>query len=508
MSIKLPFFYDGYIPPAGKDITVRSVPQYPFANRQIPDTTSRLYERTYLINPGTYTPRMAERSSGAPDTDPDQASAYLCEETNPPEIYNPTRGLVRRKFAHIPSDQVSYTSEFFSRPPLHDIKVGSVYAVSFDDLVTSHLFFARTAVSVVGAITQPTTTVAVAAEDFGELPATAFTIYDSGGNSTSPNLNSGATSIQSTLAGALAALDSVAVSSVPGSLTISWVGIVKSIGTTATGVTMTGGAGLNGSVTFTAARAEVSDTQSPATPTAVRVLTTGASHGGGAGQWLALWNEDKLVATVKAIAATGSSITVAAADGPLAMGSVAITHCAFAPAGLRVVNGTKECTIKATESFYLPGVTSGITTGADVPGVETYTDPIAWLGRLTASSLTSVTATASNDRLGKTSHGLATGDTFWLSVIGSGAGGLAIMTQYWAIRVDANNFQAAASAADAKAGTAIGISSDGTDLTVIVPTAWPALRATELASWMGPILSRTVRAVQMADALETRSAAA
>lgn len=55
----------------------------------------------------------------------------------------------------------------------------------------------------------------------------------------------------------------------------------------------------------------------------------------------------------------------------------------------------------------------------------------------------------------KSSHGLATGDSVFLTTTGALPTGLAANTRYWVIKVDANTFRLATSLANALAGTAI-----------------------------------------------------
>ena len=76
-----------------------------------------------------------------------------------------------------------------------------------------------------------------------------------------------------------------------------------------------------------------------------------------------------------------------------------------------------------------------------------------------------VTFTADNatDRLTATAHGMATGDgPFEVSSAGTLPTGLAASTNYWCIRVDDNTLQVASSLANAKSGTAVTFSDDGT----------------------------------------------
>jgi hypothetical protein len=492
----------------------RALQRRPFANAPVPDVATVTYEQHYWVIPDRWSPAIDNRTGTTPDTftgaylgplDVAVATAYLVWESEEPERVPGDLWKVRRIFAVIPADQLDYTSDAFARPRLHDLAVagglGTVWAVSFDD-ESSHLFFSRSGSASLGAVSGGTS-VAVAAEAFGTLPASTFTISD-GTNSVSPTLNNGASSIQFSIEAALSLLTSVEVSSTPDAVTITWTGRVEYVSTSATGVTMEGGAGTDGSVTFRANKPSVTDTQSAAGP---KRTVTVASHGGNAGDLVALFNGNRLVATAKVISAAGGSFVVAADSGPLAVADTVVDYVAFAKNGLRIIHGTKEdCDLKRTTRFYLPGVTSGISSGASLPPVQLYRDPIAWLGRIVATTHTGVTATASNDRLTKTAHGLSTGDTCFLLDLGTGGAGLATLTQYWAIRVDADNFKVATSPDNALAGTAVDITSDSTGAKVLVPAPWVPISVAAKGPWMGPIYQRTINELQMADALETRSA--
>lgn len=358
---------------------------YPFLNAQTKDTATKRYEITGWVLPASYAVANALTTYPGDGLFPADNTAYLVDESAPRDgggYY-----VVDRAYCKIPGDQVEYTTRLFPRPVMNDIVSGNTYAVSFDNGDTTHLFTSRVNVSAVGAITQPNTNVVVAGEEFGTMPNTTFTMVDSAGASASLSLDAAASNIQSSLASTLTALNYVSVGAVPGALTISWVGTVKSVGTSANGVTMSGGAGLNGMVTFTAARGSVDDTQAPAQPPAVRVITTDTNHNGATGNRVALWNGDRLVAAVPAIAASANVITVPADTGPLSVGSVAITHCGFdVDANYRYVNGPKDCTVKRTTKFYLPGVTSNVNTAADIPVVNIYADPLGWLGQIVAGA--------------------------------------------------------------------------------------------------------------------------
>lgn len=500
-----PFFSDGYVPPEGKMISVLPEIGYPFANRQVPDTTSRTFKRVYLVEPGTYTPRLAV--TGPRDTDPDNATAYLAAETDPVRSSS-RRGTVERVFAHIPASQVSYDTRAFARPPMNDLKltVGSTtaWAVSFDDLATSWLFFEQKAATI-GSLTLADTNQTVTAD---ALPSATITVGKTAGGTTTFSTTDSASTIQSTLASAFGS--SVYVTKANNRIVAVGASIASSVKYLDAAT-----AGLDAAYTSDGTTGEISISATnqtrlfdPLTPTSVRTVTSIAS-GAAVGDWAVLWLADKIIAIAKVLTTpTADTFTVAADEGPLAVGSIVISKCQFAKNGLRLVNGSKDdCTIKTTENFYLPGVTTGITTAADIPAVPLYADAIGWLGRILATTLASVTAATATDRFNKTAHGLSTGDTFFL-LAKTGGSGVALLTQYWAIRVDADYWKAASSPANALAGTAVAVGSDATGVSVLVPAPYAAIAVSALRSWMGPILTKATDEAQLADALETRSASA
>lgn len=79
------------------------------------------------------------------------------------------------------------------------------------------------------------------------------------------------------------------------------------------------------------------------------------------------------------------------------------------------------------------------------------------------TTLTGATATASTDLMTKAAHGLQNGDEIELTLITSGAAGLAVGTAYWVVGATANTWQLAAT----RGGAAIDITTDGTTMTVL-----------------------------------------
>ena len=65
--------------------------------------------------------------------------------------------------------------------------------------------------------------------------------------------------------------------------------------------------------------------------------------------------------------------------------------------------------------------------------------------------------TVGSDSIAESAHGLELGDVVVLTTSGVLPAGLSLATNYWAIRVDANNFKLASSLANAEAGTAVDI---------------------------------------------------
>ncbi len=65
--------------------------------------------------------------------------------------------------------------------------------------------------------------------------------------------------------------------------------------------------------------------------------------------------------------------------------------------------------------------------------------------------------TVGSDLIAETAHGLETGDVVRLTTSGTLPAGLALATDYYVIRVDANSFKLASSLANAEAGTAVDI---------------------------------------------------
>jgi hypothetical protein len=276
-------------------------------------------------------------------------------------------GMFSRRYARIPGDQITPGNQMVGRPVMHNIKSGTSYAVSFDDRQKySWVFTSRKSVTRVSSVDAKTITAA--------MPSGNITFVE-GGRTLNIAANSTKAAFEAGFSGTLTGLSNVAVTVSSGQVQITWTG-------TMTSVTPPSGAQvMQFAPTWFVTLISTGTQTIPATTT-----FDAASHGGVVGDRVALWSEDNLVGTGTVVTVPNSgSFTVMTSD--LNAANTLVTHCAFSSdAATCYVNGYKLCTVRRTKKFYLPGVTTGITTYADIPDVTVYTDPVAWLGRLVAGS--------------------------------------------------------------------------------------------------------------------------
>lgn len=125
--------------------------------------------------------------------------------------------------------------------------------------------------------------------------------------------------------------------------------------------------------------------------------------------------------------------------------------------GATVVN---PVTFTTDSSGTVPEIANGLVNALNAVSGKNYT---ATFGALTFTNFT-FTASSVTSQATATAHGLNTGDGP-IQVSNSGGalpGGLATVTNYWVIKIDANTFEFATSLANALAGTLITLSSNGT----------------------------------------------
>lgn len=474
------------------------VPEYPFANRQVKDVVTYLVRRIYEGERAAYTPIAAGTA------DPIIGGAALLLEEGKPQSLGGDMIRVERAFGPVPLAQVSMDQRKFARPPIDNLYLagglGTVWAASLDEKDTSHLFFDRKAATA-AAITlgNENATRSLTTGQTQALPSATITVVTSVGTITFATTDSTAT-IYAAFGGTRSVFkggNGIDITSTYNILHIDAPGCNVARGS-GTGDFSLSGASASGTDAGTIVNVPDPDPSK-------RAINC-VSHNIALGEKVVAWLNNRVVARTHCLAvSTANQIQVPLAD--VEGKDFACDYIAGASTGLRLVNGTKDCSVRRTENYFRAGVTAGIATLADVPAVPTYEDAIAWFGRILATTLTSATATAATDRLTKTAHGMATGDTFFLLAKTNGAG-LSTLTQYWAIKVDNDNWKAATSPANALAGTAVDITSDGTAITVLVPDPWPEIAVSDFQAYMGPVVYKTTEEVQMADALETRNASA
>jgi len=298
--------------------------------------------------------------------------AYVVDESEP--ALSGVLQTFTRSHARIPVPQIFPGSQWFDRPLMDDVFSGGSYAVSFDQL-KSWVFTSRKTITSIGALTPGTTSKSIAARNPSgtSLPNTTTT-WAEGTHSTSFAINTSASGIQSALASALTGLTNIAVTVTNTSVSVSWTGVMKYISIPSNTLKISGGA-TSGSITISTEDSidAATDTDAPNQDPSVRTIAC-TGHGGAVGDMVAFWKGDRVVAKSKVIAVTNAdnfSVIAADVDGK----DLTLDYCGFAPdAAACYVAGPKMCTTRKTQTFYLPGVTSGITTYADIPTQTVYTD--------------------------------------------------------------------------------------------------------------------------------------
>ena len=381
-----------------------TVVSYPFLNNPTKDSTTKQYQTNYAQLAGSYAPAAALNTFPGDAVFAANANAYLVDES----ISQATGAIYNfsRKWSTIPINQILPSTRYYNRPIMDNVFSGTSYAATFDDGVTSHVFTSRISIQSISAIAADTSTnsttisgtgggsVPVTSATFSPdlLPGTLITGYSSAGYFFF-NLNSGAANIRSSMnAGAF----DVSVTASTTSVSISVIsGTLYSIDCVVNTVDVIG-AGSTYTLTRRQTTSYLNNTQSPDTTLAQTRSATDTynvpasnrtiyanSHGGVVGDKVVLWNGNFIVAKGAVLTAAADSFTVDLTAVPGA--NFTANYCGFSSdANACYVNGPKICTVKRTQQFYLPGVTPGITTFADIPTQTIYTDPTSWLGRIIA----------------------------------------------------------------------------------------------------------------------------
>lgn len=333
----------------------------------------------------------ATRTGSAPTWEYSEATegsdvfAFLVNESDPTIDF--MMGRFTRRYARVPGAQIRPSSKYFDRPSLDDVFSGSSYGA---ELIPgySHVFTTRKTVTSFAAPDVPNT----ANINNGSTPGTlsgSVTISFTGNNSTQTFAsNASDSTIQNALStavtGSTASAANFNIARNVSGITVSVVTTnttVSAISSDSAAVIVTPlttlGLATGGTATdlFSLKAADVN-------AASIRSVSATA-HGGVKGDRVVFWNGDKIVGKGDVISAATDSFTV---DLDVVPGKdFAADKCGFSTdADACYVNGPKVCTVRYTTNFYLPGVTAGITTYADIPTQTIYTDPKSWLGRIIA----------------------------------------------------------------------------------------------------------------------------
>lgn len=413
-SPSFPAFHDGTLHEVELYDYART--RYPFANNPTPDVTTKVYERMFGIEFRRYTPKIANRTLGVPDKDPVDLNAYLVFESDP-ESHVGCRARVRRSFAKIPGDQVIPDVRLISRPPLDDTTDGTYFGVSWDpDKRSSYIFAVRKTITAIAAIVNDGTKgvggtvvgsgniarsgdvdVVKAAITPDSLPNATVSFSNNTGGTGSFNLTSSESSIESSLAAASITAQVIKTST---SLTIQVLATstktIKTMGVSSAVVDLDGS---GDSFTFrrkqTTSYDDATDTHATLDtrsdtethsitetyyPSAsVRSFTIAAGHSANPGDMVAFYQGSRIVAK-SIVIATPSGTVFAVLRKDVDGADFAAATCVFSSAAIkRIVNGPRACSVRNTQKFYLPGVTPGITTAADIPLVTPELNAEDWL---------------------------------------------------------------------------------------------------------------------------------
>lgn len=356
---------------------------YPLLNYPTKDKTVKQYDITGWILPASYTPANALSTYPGDGTFAADNVAYLTAESEPQDgggYY-----VVERSYTNIPNAQTRWGSRLLVVPVLHDITSSNYYAVSFDDGNTSSIYAARKAVTSVAAAEatylNPTNTRAAAQGHYAanvEMNNSAQSFYLDDSDATIK------TALSTAFNGDNTYYANFYVSRWNYGVYLSWAGIsvtTKKITITDEEIEISdrtvalGAADSNGPIEFISAQTFAAS---------VRALTSTA-HGGAVGNRVALYSGARIVAMSTVQAVTANTFSVFTKDIPES--AIVIDSAVFdKDAALRYVAGPVPVSTKITETFYLPGVSGGITTPADITLAAPQTDPVSWFGLLTSSA--------------------------------------------------------------------------------------------------------------------------
>jgi hypothetical protein len=330
---------------------------YPFINAPTKDTTTKGTVRNYVVVPSSYTP------AAALSTDPADNTQYLLQESE--LTVEGGLGRYSRTYCKVPTDQVDYSSLVITKPAFPTNDYNGAYVDSTSATATANVWTSVISATVSGYPTGGTFTVTFK-------------------TSTTAALNT--TDSAATIAAAINALASV----VADGFTVS----VANNLTTAGSLVFTRATGTYQFVSGNWSINSASITPAVTTFTTTVSLTFGfycartspnvnkTSHG---------VNVNSYVRMMASSSGAGALVLVDSVPDANNFTYFANSSSYFTLTGYRTIQrtytpGTDRVLTKLTDKFYLPGVTAGITTGADIPVPDVAINDVQLLNLIVGSA--------------------------------------------------------------------------------------------------------------------------
>ena len=323
---------------------------YPFINAPTKDTTTKGTVRNYVVVPSSYTP------AAALSTDPADNTQYLLQESE--LTVEGGLGRYSRTYCKVPTDQVDYSSLVITKPAFPLAVSGAFYSTYggyyIDNVQTTSNVWSQT----------------ISSNVFLNVAGGTFTVTYGSNTTAALNYNDS----NATIAAAINGLASVTANAIT-------VSVTNDISNTRYPIFVIGrSTGSNSIATMTVNFSLTPDQRIPAPSTSAtsvqywpmrsNVLVIKNSHGRSATDYVGVMDSQfanpSWFQSNPTIINTNAFTLVNNSN----IGSQIYTYTGYRYVQRSYTPGTDRVLTKLTDKFYLPGVTSGITTGADIPVPE------------------------------------------------------------------------------------------------------------------------------------------
>lgn len=329
---------------------------YPFINAAVKDNVTKGTIRNYVVLPNSYTPLAAL------STDPDDSTQYLINESD--LVIESGIARFQRTYCKVPTDQVDYTSLVITKPAFPSSSYNNCYIDSTSSTATANVFSTIISATISSTVTGGTFTITY------KTSTTAALAYNAS---------------DATIAGAVNGLASV----ITDGLTFSASNQLTTAGTWQLTIQRTAGIGYdNTNMSWTPSL----------TPTAT-VSTSRLTDFVYFKAWRSTWNvlktgyglaNNSLVIINPTTVYQKQAITVIDSDN-FTVDAPSSVATGTGPNGYRYflrtyTPGTDRVLSKNIDKFYLPGVTGGISSGADIPVPDVAINDVQLLNLITGSA--------------------------------------------------------------------------------------------------------------------------